>query len=276
MYKGILILCCLSLTTRSIESKPVVLLHGLESHAENLEQLAEWIRKSFNRTVYNIELGDGDDYSMDTPIVQQIEEFKLTVENISELSNGFDFVGISQGGLIGRGYVQYYNTNTSFNVNNLITLVSPHGGVFHKYFGFINFYRTTMQEKLSFTNYWRDPTNLIKYKLFSSFLADANNEKLIKNKLYKENLERLNNFVMVYSKIDEIVKPPESGIFAFYDSDLNVINLTETELFKQDWLGLKNLQEKNSLHMFSTNCTHVEHREPICFPQLYPILSQFL
>lgn len=130
MYKGILILCCLSLTTRSIESKPVVLLHGLESHAENLEQLAEWIRKSFNRTVYNIELGDGDDYSMDTPIVQQIEEFKLTVENISELSNGFDFVGISQGGLIGRGYVQYYNTNTSFNVNNLITLVSPHGEFF--------------------------------------------------------------------------------------------------------------------------------------------------
>ena len=277
MHRNFLILLCLTMLIKLNNSeKPVVLLHGLESHAENLEVLANWIRKSFNRTVYNVELGDGDDYSMDTMIVKQIEEFKLTVENISELSNGFDFIGISQGGLIGRGYVEYYNSNSSFTVNNLITLVSPHGGVFHKYFGFINFYRTNMQEKLTFTNYWRDPTNLIKYKLYSSFLADANNEKIIKNKLYKQNLEKLENFVMVYSPIDEVVKPPESGIFGFYDSNLNTINLTETELFKQDWLGLKNLRERNSLHMFSTNCTHVEHREPVCFPQLYPIFSQFL
>lgn len=277
MYRRILILFCLSLSINQANlSKPIVLLHGLESHAENLDQLAEWIRKSFNKTVYNIELGDGDDYSMDTPIVQQIDEFKLTIENISDLSNGFDFLGISQGGLIGRGYAQYYNGNTSFSINNLITLVSPHGGVFYQYLGFINLYRTNMQEKLSFTNYWRDPNNLIKYKLFSSFLADANNEKLIKNRIYKENILSLDNFVMVYSSVDEIVKPPESGIFAFYNSNLNVINLTDTELFKQDWLGLKSLNERNSLHMFSTNCTHVEHREPICFPQLYPILSQFL
>jgi palmitoyl-protein thioesterase len=280
MYKGEIILCFLSLSLFSINSinsiKPVVLLHGLESNANNLNQFAEWIRNSFNRTVYNVELGYGDEYSVDTPIVQQIEEFKTTVENISDLSNGFDFIGISQGGLIGRGYVQYYNNFTKFKVNNLITIVSPHGGVFYKYLSFINLYTTNMQDKFSFTNYWRDPTNLIKYKLFSSFLAGANNEKLIKNRLYKENINTLNNFVMVFSPNDEVVKPPESSIFSFYDSNLNVVNLTETELFKQDWLGLKSLYDRNSLHMFSANCSHTEYKEYICFSQLYPILSQFL
>jgi palmitoyl-protein thioesterase len=280
MYKGILFSYCLTLSVLSVLSvlsiKPVVLLHGLESNANNLNPLAEWLREQFNRTVYNVELGDGDVYSVNTPIVKQIEQFKTTVENISDLSNGFDFIGISQGGLIGRGYVQYYNNNTKFNVNNLITIVSPHGGVFYKYLDFINLYTTNMQDKFSFSNYWRDPTNLIQYKLFSSFLADANNEKLIKNRLYKENINTLNNFVMVFSPNDEVVKPPQSSIFSMYDSNLNVVNLTDTELFKQDWLGLKSLQERNSLHMFSSNCSHTEYKEYICFSQLYPILSQFL
>jgi palmitoyl-protein thioesterase len=257
-------------------TKPILLLHGLESHADNLNQLAEWIRTNFNRTVYNIELGDGDNYSANTPILEQIEEFKLTVENISELTDGFDFIGISQGGLIGRGYVQKYNNLSIFKVENLITLVSPHGGVFYKKLGFIDFYNEKTQDTVSFTNYWRDPAQFLKYTVYSAFLADANNEKILKNKLYKQNLESLKNFVMVYTPYDEVVIPPESGIFSMYDENLNIINLTETQLFKDDWLGLKNLYQTNRLFMFKTNCSHVEHREPICFPQLYTILSQFI
>ncbi len=268
------IVCC---SAQYVSQKPIVLLHGVESHAENLVDLQQWLQNNFNRPVYNIELGDGDDYSTDTPIYDQIEEFKITVENISALYDGFDFIGISQGGLIGRGYVQKYNQNQNqFHVDNLITLVSPHGGVFHKYANFIDFYTKKMQTRLSIANYWRDPNQMFKYLLHSEFLADANNEKLSKNEIYKENILSLKNFVMVYSPNDEIVKPPESGFFGIYNKQLQLVNLTDTELFKQDWLGLRTLNDSNRLFVFNTNCTHVEHRMPVCFPQLYPIFKKFL
>lgn len=275
MITRVLFIFFASFICSNAQQKPIVLLHGVESHVENLIDLQQWLQNTFNRTVYNIELGDGDDYSTNTPIYNQIDEFKITIENISALSDGFDFIGISQGGLIGRGYVQKYNQNM-FHIENLITLVSPHGGVFHKYAKFIDFYTNKMQKKLSVANYWRDPNQMFKYLLHSEFLADANNEKVQKNELYKENILSLKKFVMVYSTIDEIVKPPESGFFGIYNKQLQLVNLTDTELYKQDWIGLKTLNESNRMFVFSTNCTHVEHRMPVCFPQLYPIFKNFL
>jgi palmitoyl-protein thioesterase len=259
-----------------VNTKPIVLLHGIESHVENLEELKVWIQYTFDRPVYNLELGDGDDYSTSTPVYTQVDELKYIIYNIPELKNGFDFIGMSQGGLIGRAYVQLYNHESKYNVQTLITLVTPHGGVYDKNLGFINFYTHKMQKSLSFSNYWRNPNELIQYLSSSAFLADANNERLNKNETYKKNMMNLENFVMVYSPNDEIIKPPESGIFSTYDKKLHIIDLKSTELYKKDLLGLKYLDQNNKLFFEQTNCTHVEHRMPICFPQLYPIFKQFL
>jgi palmitoyl-protein thioesterase len=282
MYNLFTLVSILSFTAINITSscevntKPIVLLHGIESHMENLEELKFWIQEMFDRLVYNLELGDGDDYSTDTPVYTQVDELKNTIYKIPELMKGFDFIGLSQGGLIGRAYVQLYNHLSNYQVNTLITLVTPHGGVYDKNLGFFNFYTKKMQNSLSFSNYWRNPNELIQYLTHSSFLADANNERLNKNETYKKNIMNLENFVMVYSPNDEIIKPPETGIFAIYDKKLHTVNLKSTELYKKDWLGLKYLDENNKLFFEHTNCTHVEHRMPICFPQLYPIFKQFL
>ena len=257
-------------------AKPIVLMHGIESHAENLNDMAMWLQSTFNRQVFNIELGDGDNYSTNTPVMKQIEQFNRVIMNITELNDGFDFIGISQGGLIGRGYVEKYDNK----IDNLITLVSPHGGVYDKNLGFINFYNLISQKSLSFAGYWRDPTQYDKYLLHANFLPDINNERFIDtdiyNMKYKERMLLLKNFVMVYSPNDEIIKPPSSGIFETFDTDLNVIPLKENPIYIKDRLGLKILNDTNRLHTFTTNCTHVEHRMPICFPQLYDILVNFL
>lgn len=254
------------LSTITHAARPVVLMHGIESHSENLAELADWVSISFNRTVINVELGDGDSYSTDTPMWQQIDAFKDVVRNNSMLSEGFDFIGISQGGLIGRGYVSRYNSPP---IANLITLVSPHGGVYDKNLGFIDFYGPIAQSTLSFAGYWRDPTKLIKYHLFSSFLP-AINEK--RNKY----LQALTNFAMVFSPNDEIIKPPSSGIFETFAADLTVLPLENNPIYTEDWIGLKTLNETGRLHTHQTNCTHVEHRMPVCFSQLYPILAEYL
>ena len=262
-----LLLTLLSLfISTAFAARPVVLMHGIESHAENLEELANWVAISFNRTVINVELGDGDSYSTDTPMWPQVDAFKDVVRNNSALYDGFDFIGISQGGLIGRGYVSRYNSPP---IANLITLVSPHGGVYDKNLGFIDFYGPIAQSTLSFAGYWRDPTRLVKYLLFSSFLPDINDR-------HNKYLQSLANFVMVFSPNDEIIKPPSSGIFETFTEDLNVLPLENNPIYTNDWIGLKLLNETGRLHTHQTNCTHVEHRMPVCFPQLYPILAKYL
>ena len=91
-----------------------------------------------------------------------------------------------------------------------------------------------------------------------------------------KNIKSLNNFVMIWSPYDDVIQPPESGIFSFYDELLNIVAIEDTLLYKNDALGLKFLNNKNGLHKYKTNCTHVQHREPICFYQLYNILQQYL
>lgn len=257
---------------KPIVFKPIVLMHGIESNAENLNEMATWLEQTFNRKVYNIELGDGDDYSTDTPLNIQIDDFNTVISNITILKDGFDFIGISQGGLIGRGYVERYNNK----VDNMITLVSPHGGVYDKNLGFIDFYNIISQKSLSFAGYWRDPTQYDKYLHRASFLPDINNERLIINNKYKQNMIKLKNFVMVYSPNDEIIKPPSSGIFNTFDANMNILELKDNNIYIEDKLGLKVLNDTNRLHMYHTNCTHVEHRMPICFPQLYDILINYM
>ena len=208
---------------------------------------------------------------------------------------------MSQGGLLARGYVERCN---EYPVKNLITLVSPNGGTIVKNID-LNMYTDFYQNHFSVSNYWRDPLKLNEYLKMCCYLPILNNEIIIniikdddvygKDNSYidndddddyvnsndiankqREQLKTLENFVMVWSPNDGIVFPPESGKFSFYDEFYNVIALENTDLYKTDALGLKYLNDNNKLHIHHTNCTHTQHRDPICFDQLYPIFVLYL
>ena len=100
------------------QSKPIVVLHGLESSIEKMVPLCEWIEDNFNRKVINIEIGNGEKTSLYTPLPEQLDELCDIIYNNKALENGFDFIGISQGGLLARGYVEQCN---DYPVYNLIT-----------------------------------------------------------------------------------------------------------------------------------------------------------
>lgn len=253
---------------------PIVVLHGLESSGEKLIPFCSWIEDTFKRKVFNMEIGNGEKTSLFTPLNEQLDELCKSIYNIVELEQGFDFIGISQGGLLARGYVEECNL---FPVRNLITLVTPHGGVF---LNAINgdMYSDFSQKHLSISNYWRDPFKIDSYLDKCSYLPIINNEKVIKDKSEKrkEQICNLSNFVMIWSPIDGVIYPAESGKFSFYDNNLNIIPLEKTELYKNDALGLKFLNENGRLFMYKTNCTHIDHRNPKCFPMLYVIFAKFL
>lgn len=254
---------------------PIVVLHGLESSSVEMEPLCDWLETTFNRHVYNMEIGNGEKTSIYTSLADQLTELCFSIYKIDELSDGFDFIGISQGGLLARGYVERCN---SYPVRNLITLVTPHGGVYWpnmKNNGLM--YNDFFQNHLSVASYWRNPTILDTY-LTCSFLALLNNEFWCEEEspIHRRNIRNLSNFVMIWSPEDKVLEPSESGKFSFFDEDFNVIPLEKTDLYKKDKLGLKLLNFLDKLHTFETNCSHVDHRNPVCFEQLKGILNRFL
>ena len=264
-------------TTNSINvnNKPVVILHGLESSSEKMIPLCDWINDTFSRKVINIEIGNGEKTSLYTPLPDQLPELCNTIYKTKELEKGFDFIGISQGGLLARGYVEQCN---DYPVHNLITLVSPHGGAYMRdsidnKFMYTNF----SQNHISFAGYWRNPNMLDIYLKKSVYLPYINNEKEHSQRdKYKNNIINLSNFVMIWSPNDEVVYPAESGRFSFLDKNMNIIPIKETELYKKDTLGLKYLNDNERLHIYETNCSHVEHRNPECFNLLYGILKYYI
>lgn len=254
---------------------PIVVLHGLESSSDKMLPLCEWLEDTFSKKVINIEIGNGEKTSLYTPLPDQLSELCNTIYKNKDLEYGFDFIGISQGGLLARGYVEQCN---DYPVYNLITLVSPHGGAFMRDSVENKFMYTQFSQKhISFAGYWRNPTILEIYLDKSVYLPYINNEKEhLQSDKYRNNLKNLSNFVMIWSPNDDIVYPPESGKFGFLDKEMNIIPIEETELYKKDTLGLKFLNDNTRLHTYETNCSHVDHRNPVCFEQLYEILKYYI
>lgn len=258
-------------TTNTEENYPTVLMHGILANKDNLNELKEMLEMNFNIKVYNLELGNGSPYSLYTPMKKQLSDLCDLIYSMDELKNGFNFIGMSQGGLLARGYVEYCN---EYKVNNLITLVSPNSGVFYKNNFFDNIYEPAKQEEISFADYWRDPYRYELYKSNSTYLAELNAETSINRRL-----DIVNNFIMVWSSRDEVIEPPESGKFSMYfvDNDkLELLELRDTSLYHNNFLGLKTMDEQNRLHFHETDCLHSEHREPECFHKLKHVFEKFL
>ena len=254
---------------------PTVLLHGVLANSKNMDVLKDMIETTLDVRVYNVEIGNGAITSIFTDLNYQLELLCNEIYKIKELEKGFNFIGMSQGGLLARGYVEYCN---KYPVNNLITLVSPNGGIYYNTTLANNMYDTERQSTLSISNYWRDPYRYDLYLSNSTYLAQLNQEVL--SNCIQNNLDVVQNFVMVWSPFDEVIIPLESAKFSLQklDSDGNLISqeLTDTDLFKSGNLNLKMMYNEGRIAIFPTDCTHSQHREPECFPQLKPIFERYL
>ena len=166
-------------------------------------------------------------------------------------------IGMSQGGQFIRAYVERCNNPP---VANLVTFGSQHNGIseFQEctnwlctiWEGFLksNTWTDFSQYTLIPAQYFRDPEDLDPYLEHSNFLADINNERKEKNATYVENMKKLDKFVMYMFDEDTTVVPKESAFF--YDvipSTEKVVKLQDRDIYKEDWLGLKWLDERGRL-----------------------------
>jgi palmitoyl-protein thioesterase len=97
------------------------------------------------------------------------------------------------------------------------------------------------------------------YLEHSHFLADVNNEREEKNEEYAARLAALEKFVMVVFEDDKTVVPKESGWFAEVNETSGVVtDLRQRAIYKEDWIGLRALDEKGGLVFESVEGEHME------------------
>lgn len=258
---------------------PVVLWHGMGDSCCNplsMGEVKDFLEKNIpNVYVYSIKIGENMIQEIENSfflnVNTQIEKACEQLNSDSQLKNGYNAIGFSQGGQFLRGLAQRCPQPPMLN---LITFGGQHQGVYGlphcpgEKVAICNFirkllnyeaYADWLQSFLVQAEYWHDPLNEQEYKEKSIFLADINNE-LNKNRTYKENLMKLKNFVMIRFSEDHMVDPPISEWFGFYDEGQadKVHTLQESILYKEDWLGLKQMDMKGKLHFLETVGDHMQ------------------
>lgn len=236
---------------------PIVLMHGIASDATQMNGVEQWLRESLNVTspIIQMEIGNGIKDSLDLPMKTQVNILCETIYSIPELENGFTFIGISQGGLLARGYVEMCN---KFPVKNLITWGTPHEGVYG--IGIfldlgVDIYSDYAQDHFSFAGYWKDMSRYNTYLEKASYLPYLNNEiEHEDSDQYKSNMMSLQNFVMVWSKIDSVIRPSQSCKFEFFSSFLR------SKQFTENLIGLQTLFLEDRLSVYEVPCFHMSYK----------------
>ncbi|PYH89103.1 palmitoyl-protein thioesterase precursor [Aspergillus ellipticus CBS 707.79] len=200
---------------------------------------------------------------------------QIASDPILSTAPAINALGFSQGGQFLRAYIERCNAPP---VHNLVTFGSQHNGIAEfqecAWNDFIcrgaeallraGKWSPLVQARLVPAQYFRDPQNLEEYLAGSNFLADVNNERAVKNNTYKENLARLNRFVMYLFEGDRMVHPKESAWFGEVDVGTGqVVGLRDREIYKRDWLGLKALDERGALVFRSVEGEHMQLDEEV-------------
>lgn len=121
-----------------------------------------------------------------------------------------------------------------------------------------------MQSHLVPAQYFRDPEDLESYLENSNFLADINNEREVKNVTYKKNIEKLERFAMYMFANDTTVVPKETAVFQEVNTTSGHVTMLQDRLmYKEDWLGLRALDEGKKLHIEAVEGEHMQLSDEI-------------
>jgi palmitoyl-protein thioesterase len=266
---------------------PLLIWHGLGDRydADGLHSVGELAAKIHPGTeVYYIRVADaGSDDQRATffgNITLQSEEICASLAANKNLTNAdgivrADALGFSQGGQFLRGLVERCD---KLSVRSLVTYGSQHNGIaqFQRCGtwdllckGAValvggNAWTDYVQRTVVPAQYYRElnkTTNLPSsgYLEHSHFLADINNERAEKKAEYKARLAALEKFVMVVFEGDKTVVPKESGWFAEVNETSGVVTgVRERRIYGEDWIGLRELDEKGGLVFEEVEGEHME------------------
>ncbi|TGZ75122.1 hypothetical protein CRM22_000559 [Opisthorchis felineus] len=289
----LLILLIVDVATSS-ETLPVIIWHGMGDHAKGggIRQLGEVVQQMIPGTKVKCiatSQSDAEDIedSYFKPIDVQITQVCNELLSDPVFRDGVHMIGLSQGGLFVRALAQRCPFKT---IGAVVSIGGPQMGVFGvpkcRDIGPVHWcfvmdkllsygaYSSFVQQHLVQAQYWHDPLKEETYREKCQFLPDINQERVsvnttgfaeisqLVNSTYRDNLLKVKHLVLVRFADDTVLKPKESEWFGYFD-DMNLDklhSLKETEMYKQDWLGLKRLDETGRLHFIEIKGDHLQFK----------------
>jgi palmitoyl-protein thioesterase len=260
---------------------PIVLWHGLGDEYDSvpmqrvIDTIQDTLPGIFIHSVRLDEDGGNDQRkSFFGNATEEVEYVCNQLANVTELQNGFNAIGFSQGGLFLRAYVERCNNPP---MRTLATFGTPHNGIadlppcrsndfFCKTRN--NLLKTQIwtdyaQSNVITAQYYRDPEEIEQYLEYSSFLADINNERLeTQNATYADRLSTLERLVLILFSDDVTVVPKESAWFQEVNRTTGkVTSLEKRPLYLDDWIGLRTLGENDLIDYLIINGAHMQFSE---------------
>ena len=248
--------CCHgSIAQISNKWRPVVIMHGMNGHASNLEHLKATIEAKYPGIyVHNLNISNGMKSVLHN-MPYLMDKVVDTIRADPKLKNGFNFYGESQGALQARTYVSKYNDPP---VYNLVSICGPQAGV-GECPEIVAKWKNTCADAgtllqiydwpiCDFCSYWKDNRAESDYQKRSKWLAKINNEQGTYghiNQTYIKNMRSLNKYMATRALKDKIVLPSESAHHRFWKwgdkdrSEGNIAPLEDTEGYKNDWLAYR-------------------------------------
>ncbi|KAG8192029.1 hypothetical protein JTE90_025295 [Oedothorax gibbosus] len=259
---------------------PIVLWHGMGDSCCNPISMGS-IKKFLEQSVpgvyvHSLKIGNNVLENMENSFTMNVnDQVTMACNQISSdatLKGGYNAIGFSQGGQFLRAVAQRCPHPP---MKNLVSFGGQHQGVYGfprcpaeslKVCDYVRrilnegAYTEWVQEHLVQAQYWQDPLDEETYRAKSLFLADINNEREPRNQTYKDNLSKLENMVLVMFSQDGMVQPKESEWFGFYKPGQakELLKLQETDLYKEDWIGMKAIDQQGKLHLLETVGDHLQ------------------
>ena len=98
------------------------------------------------------------------------------------------------------------------------------------------------------------------------------NNEFVRDESRKQKLSSVNHFAMFRWREDQVVFPTQSAWFGTYDGDGHITKLRDTDMYKEDWLGLRKLDEEGKLHFYSGSGGHMSLDEFSAKRMLVPMM----
>ena len=265
-YKYLLIFSFIIIFNFS-NSLPVAILHGFMQSCdhEDLENMALFISSKTGEFAKCIESGGGG-VDLSRSFEDQAKEACKIISSTPEYQNDFALVSISQGGVLARYVIEKCQMRGT--VKRFVSIGGPLAGTHqlphclrgvacHILNSFADWfcYKGYVQKTFGPSGYFRVSNHLERYYNSNSVLLNVNNLKNF-DQSAKDRFSSLEKLVLIQFKRDTMITPRQSAYFQELDENHNLVEMEDTQIYKEDLFGLKTLNEQGKITKFLIDELH--------------------